>query len=419
MVRATPPGAGDLNPVPSNGYASAKDLPSISEFEDQLRTMKTLIRLKPNLQPKVRELEAMLRNITDTVDGFYAVMGGRDWIFTDHLRMDELRPAIAARDVDALEAAMIASYNDPQRLDRLIMQMGAAPKMRPRMDLVRRARDDYFDGRYYATTLVLLAVMDGFVNEIANERRGLTARDAEDVRAWDSVVGHHGGLANAQREFTRTFKATSTEEVRTLHRNGIVHGTLLNFDNITVATKAWNRLVAVLDWARSLEKAKESPKPPTPPLGESLRALAETVQRAQRLREWQPRSASSPEQLASEPVAEAAGEFFEAWQRRNYGTMATRMRDALGRPSRAAFAGAVRQRFGGSTLTAFEILRVAMHTSSLAVVTARLTLDGKTFTNETRWIREDRKRNAIPEFDEGGEWRVFDAWPHEFIASPE
>ncbi len=40
-----------------------------------------------------------------------------------------------------------------------------------------------------------------------------------------------------------------------------MHGNLVNFDNDIVASKAWNRLFAVADWAASRQKQSVPPKP--------------------------------------------------------------------------------------------------------------------------------------------------------------
>lgn len=50
---------------------------------------------------------------------------------------------------------------------------------------------------------------------------------------------------------------------------------LPSFNNVVVATKAWNRLLAVADWAQSREKQAE-PKEPEPTMGEVLEQMAET-----------------------------------------------------------------------------------------------------------------------------------------------
>lgn len=55
-----------------------------------------------------------------------------------------------------------------------------------------------------------------------------------------------------------------------------------------------------------------------------------------------------------------------------------------------------------------------MMSASVAVVTAELTLDGQTFINESRWVKEDPSGKSIPEFEDVGEWLVFAAWPDDF-----
>jgi hypothetical protein len=140
------------------------------------------------------------------------------------------------------------------------------------------------------TVLSLIPVMDGFVNDVETDpRRGLHTREDDEMAAWNSVVGHHQGLTLAHRTFTKTFKKTSDEEVHELYRNGIVHGMLTNFNNVVVATKTWNRLFAVADWALSREKQAIPPEPKP-----SLRALFGQIaenQRTQRaLDAWQPRT---------------------------------------------------------------------------------------------------------------------------------
>ena len=89
------------------------------------------------------------------------------------------------------------------------------------------------------------------------------AREPDEMVAWDSLVGHHKGLLAVMPEFLRTFKKRRDDEVFELHRHGIVHGTITNYNNKVVATKAWNMLGAVADWAAAKEKEAElaEPKP--------------------------------------------------------------------------------------------------------------------------------------------------------------
>ncbi len=120
----------------------------------------------------------------------------------------------------------------------MVMRLNGLEAMRPRLDLTRKALADYQSGRHYAVVLVLLSVMDGFVNDFEPAtRRGIHTRTPEEMDAWDSVVGHHIGLSSAHRSFTKTIKATRTEEVHDLHRHGLVHGTVVNFDNVFVSMR--------------------------------------------------------------------------------------------------------------------------------------------------------------------------------------
>ena len=157
--------------------------------------------------------------------------------------------------------------------------------LRSRMHLIERALADYQAGRFYATTLVLLTVMDGFVNDVENRRKGLHARAADEMAGWDSVVGHHLGLSHAHHSFIKGTGATTEEEVFELHRHGIIHGTIVHYDNPIVATKAWNRLFAVVDWARSLAR-QDQPPLPKPSFRETLAKLAENQRTKEALAQW-------------------------------------------------------------------------------------------------------------------------------------
>ena len=139
--------------------------------------------------------------------------------------------------------------------------------------------------------------------------------------AWDSVVGHHMGLAHAHASFTKTFKKTSTDEVRELYRHGIVHGMLVNYDNEYVGAKAWNRLCAVRDWATSMRNAAEPPKP-QPSVKETMRKVDHNRRTREALDAWKPGEVSAADEgLDTDEVVVAARAYLHAWIRRNYGAM--------------------------------------------------------------------------------------------------
>jgi hypothetical protein len=66
----------------------------------------------------------------------------------------------------------------------MIMRLNGLPAMRGRMDLIDKARIDYQEGRFYATLLVLITAIAGFVNDLEPaHRRGLHAREAGELTA--------------------------------------------------------------------------------------------------------------------------------------------------------------------------------------------------------------------------------------------
>ncbi len=249
------------------------------------------------------------------VDGFYALLGSRHWIFHDSLNTDMVRRAIT-RPVDEAEETLIAYYKEPQSLRFMLSRLSLHSEVRPRKELIDRAVDDYEAGRYYATVLVLLAVMDGFVNDVdTHERRGLHARSDEEMAPWDGVAGHHLGLGSAHRTFTKTFGRTSNKEVHELYRNGIVHGMLTNFDNVIVATKAWNRLFAVGDWATRRKEETKSEEPRSS-WSEVIGQLAENDRVKKAIAAFEPRTVSDPAELMTEPLYACARGFLERGKKR-------------------------------------------------------------------------------------------------------
>src|SRR5258708_4047543 len=211
---------------------------------------------------ELKKLEAQIKEMGDTVDDYYKLLGERHRIFHDTLNLEKVRTILIHNTgVEDAERQFIALYNDPEFLRFGIMRCNGFEALRKHQHLIEKARDDYFAGRYYSCIYLLLSIADGFVNEFEPEHRGLHTRTSEELSAWDSPISHHKGIGRVHRVFFKQISVAITEPVEELYRNGIMHGTVINFDNIIVATKAWNMLFAVMDWATAKAKA-EAPKPP-------------------------------------------------------------------------------------------------------------------------------------------------------------
>ncbi|WP_411105125.1 hypothetical protein [Streptomyces sp. cmx-4-9] len=370
-----------------------------------------------------------MRELAETVDAFYDLLSDKHWIFHDHLSLTVVRALLteAPEDPDQAEKMLIDHYNDSKHLRLMLVPLRNLPAMRRRLPLVEKAQEDYFAGRLYSCVHVLLSVMDGFVNEFETVRRSLHARAPEELHAWDSVVGHHRGLQHAHRTFTKGRTATREEPVHELYRNGIVHGSILNYDNIVVATKAWNRLFAVADWARAREKGQqqEAAEPPTwPALRKQLRdTLGQLVDQAQinRLTEqWSPHEfLPDSEAFTAHPAHELSERLLTYWIRGNFGSMSDLISRDLHTKHGNKARSELRRAYQDLPLTAFEIVAVGHDMPAACTVTARLTHpDGRTVTAGLRWIREDD--HALPRPDPWpGQWRLSNWEPRHLTARAE
>jgi hypothetical protein len=233
--------------------------------------------------------------------------------------------------------------------------------------------------------------------------------------AWDSVVGHHQGLGAAHRTFRRTFKASSDEEVHELFRNGIVHGNLTNYDNKIVATKAWNRLFAVADWARA-ETRRIAPKP-EPPTWRGLAAdLAESARTKAAVEAFEPRTltAADDEHFSSNDAYAACVVFLCAWQRTNFGAIAKVLASLIAKSYGSRAPRMVREEYTGFTLTDYSIMSLDFVAAAVCIISVSVTVNGEQRQAKLRWVREAEDGDIAP-VGLPGEWRLISWGPYAIL----
>lgn len=337
--------------------------------------------------------------------------------FHNDMQLIDIRAVIDTDDPETAERRLIGYYQADGRLASSIRALDRFDAMRPRHRLLQYAHDDYEAGRYYSTVLILIAVMDGFVNDSETSvRRGLHARPVEEMVAWDSVVGHHLGLSHAHETFRKSFYKTSEDEVTEVYRNGIMHGVLVNFDNEVVATKAWNRLFAVADWAGArINQAK--PGEPEPSLRESFSRWQAIQAEKERIRAWQPHDheveLGNPDQ---HDLVVACADFLERWQRKQYGPLGQLFFDL--RPDRATVgqqASLARDLYSPYELRSWSIHRRRHTAASVAHVDATLIVGDSEHEVALRWIHVDSEGAPVIE-GEGGMWKLSPHGPNTFLA---
>jgi hypothetical protein len=221
--------------------------------------------------------------------------------------------------------------------------------------------------------------------------------------AWDSVVGHHLGLAHAHTSFTKSFKKTSTDEVRELYRHGIVHGMLVNYDNEYVGAKAWNRLCAVRDWATSMRKAAEAPKP-QPNFVDTMRTIDHNRRTREALDAWAPSEVSAGgEGFDTDVVVVASRAYLDGWMKRNYGAMGALVAQLVAEDTPSKTAGMVREAFSEEHLTGYGLQRVSHTAAAVATIDVNLRVGGGEIKAAMRWIRHGEDGMAAAP-NEPGRW---------------
>ncbi len=89
-MRTPRPGQEEQFPIPEGGYVSARDMPTFVEMERNLAMLKATGFLFPGMRDQIKDIEKSLAEMVESIDGFYAVMEGRDWVYSDQFSQDEL-----------------------------------------------------------------------------------------------------------------------------------------------------------------------------------------------------------------------------------------------------------------------------------------------------------------------------------------
>lgn len=390
-------------------YESAHDLPSFAELSTQLKGL-TLLRflLPKNQRSELKKLEAQIKEMGDTVDDFYTLLGDRHWIFHDQLNLEKVRTILMHNQgVEDAERQFIALYKDPGFFRFAIMRCNGFEALRKRKHLVEKAREDYFAGRYYACIYLLLSITDGFVNEFEREHRGLHTRTSEELSAWDSPISHHKGIGSVHRVFFKQISVTITEPVEELYRNGIMHGTVLNFDNIIVATKAWNMLFAVMDWATAKTKA-EAPKPPDKTWKEPFSQIIENSKDKKLLDAWSPYVLRKGEPgFEVDSAFVACSDYLEAWKNNNYGKMSRYLSSMITSSYGNAMPKIVREDYAAYALVSFDILALNHTAAAVCEIEVKIKVADKDEQTATlRWLYEGKEGEATMLPKGNGEWRI-------------
>ena len=375
-------------------YGSARDLPSYQEMARQIQGGKLLTRfIARNQRSGFLEIEHQLNHLVAVVDRFYDRLGPRNWIFHESLNVSAVEAILdQTANCEEAEQRFIEVYRDEDYLAFWIHRLFSVDGLRERTHQIERAREHYCAEQFDSVALHLIAVMDGFVNDFEPDvRRGLASRDLDAMTAWDSVVGHHMGLTNALKAYDKTIKKRVDEEVYELHRHGIVHGTITRFDNVVVATKAWNMLFALVDWAAATGKARQ-PEAPKPTLRGLVRQMVATARMKSRVKAWKPsRLLVSDARFEDHEINALTVEFLTGWRERNFGALARFPSRQFGEreTTLGKMAGRLREVFEGFVLSEFRVTELENTAPAIWLSRGEATVNDSPGTFECRWTVEE------------------------------
>ena len=346
-----------------------------------------------NQRSRLLQIEHQLNHLVVVVDRFYDRLGPRNWIFHESLNVSAVEAILdQTTNCEEAEQRFIEIYRDEDYLAFWTRRLYSVDGLRERAHQIERAREHYCADQFDNVALHLIAVMDGFVNDFEpDRRRGLASRDPDSMIAWDSVVGHHMGLTNALKAYDKTIKKRVDEEVYELHRHGIVHGMITRFDNVVVATKAWNMLLAVVDWATATRKARQ-PEAPNPTLRGVLRQMATTARMKKMLKAWKPsRLSVSDTRSEDHEIHALTVEFLTGWRERNFGALAHFPSRQYGKRETmlGQMAGQLRGAFNGFVLSEFRVTELENTAPAIWLSRGKATVNDSPGTFECRWTLEE------------------------------
>lgn len=359
----------------------------------------------------IEKLKEQAEEMAELADRFNELFVERGWIMHEFLDIDVIRTAVKKAEEGSMEEAEkeLVSHYSPEKIEMLLQtHISRIENFRPRMELAKKALEDYREERYHACIPVVLALLDGLGTQAYidahGEARSPFSSDAN-FEAWNSIAGHSKGLNQLRDIFRKGRKQTRTEDIEIPYRNGIMHGMDLGYDNELVAAKVWGILFAVAEWAKKAENGElEKPVDESEPsLEEALQKWEEVQQDKKAMKKWEPRNVVVGEDIPHSGYLNDYSEnsperklvkFLLKWQENNYGHMA-KIIDSGGGESEEP--GLIREQYSNLELRDFSLVGVDDNAISCADIEVKLRLERfdsvEEITRKVRLIkvREDGK----------------------------
>ncbi|HEX8443478.1 MAG TPA: hypothetical protein VF631_07510 [Allosphingosinicella sp.] len=223
--------------------------------------------MPPGSEP--HRLARELGNLPTLPDRFNAAFIPSGWVFVEFACSVEiaeraLQLKAAGTCDDQIDRNLAGGFLglEPIRCQALKLLGGGLvePRFPVRAEVTERAFKAYEAGDYLVAVPLMLMLIDGFGVSATGTKSIFSDLEKLDemFQSTESMAGHPSALKALLAQLGRSKRGYS-EEVLTLPlRNGILHGTRLNYANEVVAAKTLNLLAAVIEWARDIAPEPKS-----------------------------------------------------------------------------------------------------------------------------------------------------------------
>ena len=211
------------------------------------------------------KLEAQFERLRSAPDRFNEVFREHGWIASENMNFDAMEKALRLAEeqgIEAAEAFLEEHYNTNEAIDKWLRIFCLNPIIRPREQLLFLALEDHKAGRYHASVPVVLAQIDGIVQDVSNKSFYKKGKKAEHLQAKESIVGDPSGLAALAELFSKERPKTVESPISIPYRHGILHGRDLGYANRRASTKAFSALRSLQPWVEKVQSGEQFKEPP-------------------------------------------------------------------------------------------------------------------------------------------------------------
>ncbi len=204
-----------------------------------------------------------LRQLPSLPDRFNAAFVEHGWVFVEFAcgyesaerALDMLHEGAPQAEIDAYLSEELIGIEPVKWQSLKIFGGGMVDPEHPvRAAVVERVFEAYEARDHLVVVPLVLMLVDGFGVSVTGTKSMFADLDTLDelFQSSESVAGHPSALKALLVHLRRGQRGYSESMLTMPLRNGILHGTRLNYANPVTAAKAMNLLAAVVEWARDV-----------------------------------------------------------------------------------------------------------------------------------------------------------------------